>query len=82
MLNIATAHANMISLFIFRFWIVSQMFLNLNFKTSSNMQMLYSLVCVEDKYIIIKQYNTTKSMFSFILFSYKDFKKYIILAAP
>ena len=49
MLNIATAHANMISLFIIRFWIVSQMFLNLNFKTPSNMQMLYSLVCVEDK---------------------------------
>ena len=50
MLNIATAHANMVSLFIIRFWIVSQMFLNLNFKTSSNMQMLYSLVChVEDK---------------------------------
>ena len=49
MLIIATAHANMTSLFIIRFWIVSQMFLNLNFKTSSNMQMLYSLVCVEDK---------------------------------
>ena len=49
MLNIATAHANMISLFIICFWIVSQMFLYLNFKTSSNMQMLYSPVCVEDK---------------------------------
>ena len=48
MLNIATAQANMISVF----WIALQMLLNLTFKTSSNMQMLYNLVCVEDKYKI------------------------------
>ena len=46
MLNIAKAHANMISLF-FRFLDSITLCLNLNFKTSSNMLVLYSLVCVE-----------------------------------
>ena len=49
MLNIATEHANMISVFIIRFLDSITNVSNLNFKASSNMQMLYNVVCVEDK---------------------------------
>ena len=49
MLNIATANANMISLFIIRVLESITNVLNLNFKTSSNMQMLYSLISLEGK---------------------------------